>query len=80
VGGQDTAAAVSFLTRQPAIRPGKIAVLGESIGGEQAAAEGATGEQLANRGRRPHDITGILQRGMEWVQYITAGLPSSPAS
>jgi len=46
------------------------------MGGEQAlaamgtdpwiravVAEGATGQQLADRGWRPHDITGILQRG-----------------
>jgi uncharacterized protein len=88
-GGRDIAAAMSFLTQQPGVRPGKIAVLGESMGGEQAlaamgsdpqiravVAEGATGQQLADRGWRPHDITGILQRGMEWVQYTAAGLLS----
>jgi pimeloyl-ACP methyl ester carboxylesterase len=88
-GGRDTAAAVSFLARQPGVRTGKIAVLGESMGGEQAlaamrsdpriravVAEGATGQQLADHGWRPHDITGILQRGMEWVQYTAAGLLS----
>jgi pimeloyl-ACP methyl ester carboxylesterase len=88
-GGRDIAAAVSFLTRQAGVRPGMIAVLGESMGGEQAlaamgsdpriravVAEGATGQQLADHGWRPHDITGILQRGMEWVQYTTAGLLS----
>ena len=36
-GDRDTAAAVSFLARQPGIRPGKIALLGESMGGEQAS-------------------------------------------
>jgi uncharacterized protein len=89
-GGRDIAAAVSFLGRQPGVHAGKIAVLGESMGGEQAlaamgsnpriravVAEGATGQQLADRGWRPHDITGILQRGMEWVQYTAAGLLSS---
>ena len=88
-GGRDIAAAVSFLARQPGVGVGKIAVLGESMGGEQAlaamgadprigavVAEGATGQQLADRGWRPHDITGILQRGMEWVQYTAAGLLS----
>jgi hypothetical protein len=39
-------------------------------------AEGATGQQLADHGWRLHDITGVLQRGMEWVQYTTAGLLS----
>ncbi|HET9974429.1 MAG TPA: alpha/beta fold hydrolase [Streptosporangiaceae bacterium] len=81
-GDRDVAAAVSFLARQPRIQAGKIAVLGESMGGEQAlaaagsdpriravVAEGAEGQQLADRGWRPHDITGIIDRGMEWVQY-----------
>jgi len=88
-GDRDLAAAVSFLARQPGIQGGKIAVLGESMGGEQAlaaagsdprvravVAEGAEGQQLADRGWRPHDITGILDRGMEWVQYTAAGLLS----
>ena len=25
---------------------------------------------------RPHDITGVIDRGMEWVQYTAAGLLS----
>jgi hypothetical protein len=37
-GGRDIAAAVSFLDRQPGIRGGRIALLGESMGGEQAIA------------------------------------------
>jgi uncharacterized protein len=88
-GDQDTAAAVSFLARQPGVRADKIAVLGESMGGEQAlaamgtdpriravVAEGATGQQLADRGWRPHGIGGVLQRGIEWVQYTAAGMLS----
>jgi dienelactone hydrolase len=84
-GDRDLAAAVTFLARQP----GKMAVLGESMGGEQAlaaagsdpriravVAEGAEGQQFADRGWRPYDITGILDRGMEWVQYTAAGLLS----
>jgi hypothetical protein len=73
----------------PRIHAGKIAVLGESMGGEQAlvaigadpriqavVAEGATGQQLAGYGWLPHGIDGALQRGMEWVQYTAAGLLS----
>jgi len=88
-GGRDIAAAVSFLARQPGIQAGKIALLGESMGGEQAlaaagsdpriravVAEGATGQQYADHGWRPHDITGIIDRGMDWVQYTAAGLIS----
>jgi uncharacterized protein len=88
-GDRDLAAAVSFLARQPAVQTGKIAVLGESMGGEQAlaaagsdpriraaVAEGAEGQQFADHGWRPHDITGIIDRGMDWVQYAAAGLLS----
>jgi dipeptidyl aminopeptidase/acylaminoacyl peptidase len=41
-GGRDITAAVSYLTRQPGVQPGKIAVLGLSMGGEQAIAALAT--------------------------------------
>jgi dienelactone hydrolase len=88
-GDRDLAAAVSFLARQPSVQAGKIAVLGESMGGEQAlaaagrdqrihavVAEGAQGEQYADYGWRPHDITGIIDRGMEWVQFSAAALLS----
>jgi uncharacterized protein len=88
-GDRDTAAAVSFLARQPGVRPGKIAALGESMGGEQSlaamgadprihavVAEGVTGQQLADKGWLPQGIDGVLQRGMEWVMYTTAGLLS----
>jgi uncharacterized protein len=37
-GDRDLSAAVSFLARQSGVRTGKIAVLGESMGGEQALA------------------------------------------
>jgi uncharacterized protein len=88
-GNWDVAAAVSFLDRQPGVRAGQIAVLGESMGGEQAlaaagsdprigavVAEGATGQQLADHGWLPRGINGALQRGMEWVMYTAAGLIS----
>ena len=88
-GDRDIAAAVSFLARQPAVHAGKIGLVGESMGGEQAlaaigadpriravVAEGATGQQLADHGWLPHGIDGVLQRGMEWVQYTAAGLIS----
>ena len=88
-GGRDIAAALSFLDRQPGVRPGKIALLGESMGGEQSLAamgtdpriravigEGVTGQQLADHGWMMHGITGVLDTGMEWVQYTAAGLIS----
>jgi len=59
------------------------------MGGEQAlaaagadprigavVAEGATGQQFADDGWRPPDITGIIDRGVSWVQYTAAGLLS----
>ena len=62
-GDRDIAAAVSYLARQPGVRAGEIAVLGESMGGEQAiaamgsdpriravVAEGVTGMQGADHG------------------------------
>src|SRR3954447_24354195 len=95
-GGRDIVGAVSFLARQPAVHAGTIAVLGESMGGEQAlaaagsdpriravVAEGAEGQQYADHGWGPHDATGIIDRGMEWVMYASAGLISGaprPAS
>jgi uncharacterized protein len=88
-GDRDTAAALSFLVRQAGVRPGKIAVVGESMGGEQGlaamgtdpriravVAEGVTGQQLADHGWLPQGIDGVLQRGMESVMYTAAGLLS----
>jgi uncharacterized protein len=86
-GNADISAAVTWLQRQPDVAPGKIALLGLSMGGEQAivaagpdprvravVAEGVTGEQPADHGWRPHDIDGIIQRGMDWVEYTGASL------
>ena len=88
-GDRDITAAMSFLGRQPGVQAGKIAVLGESMGGEQAlaaagadpriravVAEGALGQQLADHGWLPHGLDGALTRGKEWVQYTAAGLIS----
>jgi uncharacterized protein len=88
-GNADITAAVSFLGRQPGVHAGKVAVLGFSMGGEQAIAalgsdrriravvgEGVTGMQLADRGWLPHGADGALTRGMEWVMYTAAGLLS----
>ena len=88
-GDRDIAASVTFLVRQPGVQAGMIAVLGESMGGEQAlaamgadpriravVAEGATGQQMADHGWKPNDINGTLESGVEWVQYTAAGLLS----
>jgi dienelactone hydrolase len=88
-GDRDIGAAVSFLARQPGVQAGKLAILGESMGGEQAlasigrdprigavVAEGATGQQAADHGWLPHGIDGLVQRGIDWMQYTAAGLLS----
>jgi len=88
-GDRDITAAVAYLARQPGVRPGKIAVLGLSMGGEQGiaalgadpriravVAEGATGLQLADHGWLRHGIDGALTRGQEWVMYTAAALLS----
>ena len=79
----------AVLARQPGVQAGKIAELGESMGGEQAlaamgadpriravVAEGVEGQQYADRGWRLQDITGVIDRGVDWVQYTAAGLIS----
>lgn len=88
-GGRDIAAAMEFLNHQSGVHSGKLAVVGESMGGEQAlaamggqpliravVAEGATGQQPADHGWKPDGIGGAVERGMEWVEYSAAGLIS----
>jgi dienelactone hydrolase len=88
-GNQDIAAAVSWLAHRPEVRGGRIALLGLSMGGEQAlvaagsdrriravVAEGVIGEQLADHGWLPQGPDGMTQRGLEWVMYSAAGLLS----
>jgi uncharacterized protein len=88
-GDLDVAAAVAFLARQPDVAGGRIAVLGLSMGGEQAivaagsdpriravVAEGVTGEQAADHGWLPGGVNGQVQRGLEWVMYGAADLLS----
>ena len=91
-GDRDIAAAMAFLGRQHDVRAGRIAVLGLSMGGEQAlvaagsdpriravVAEGVTGEQLADHGWLPQGPDGMISRGLEWVMYTGAGLMSGTA-
>jgi dienelactone hydrolase len=87
-GDEDVRGAVRFLGRQPGIDPTRIAVLGLSMGGEEAigaaasgapiaavVAEGATGRTDEDRsGWLPGGINGAVQRGTDWVTYHVAGL------
>jgi uncharacterized protein len=87
-GDQDIIGAVSYLaTRGRDVDPGRIAVVGMSMGGEEAVgaaaadrriravvAEGVTGRVLADRGWLPGGWRGAVQRGIDGVLYATADL------
>jgi pimeloyl-ACP methyl ester carboxylesterase len=82
-GDQDTAAAVTFLSRQHDVVPTRIGVVGLSMGGEEAigaagadsriravVAEGATGRTAAdNEDLRPADYASTLERGLDSYMY-----------
>lgn len=82
-GDQDTTAAVTFLTHQGGVVPTKIAVVGLSMGGEEAlgaagvdprikavVAEGASGRTAVdNEALRPEDYASTLERGLDWFTY-----------
>jgi pimeloyl-ACP methyl ester carboxylesterase len=91
-GDRDTAAAVSFLERRPEVQDDRIAVLGESMGGESAigaaagdpriravVAEGALWRVPADHAWLPHDVPGLITRGMSWIQaQATKALSGAP--
>jgi uncharacterized protein len=93
-GDRDIAAAVTFLTRQPGVDPGRVGVLGLSMGGEEAigaagvdariravVAEGATARTAADKSRwLPHGPDGILQRGIDRLTYPLTDLLTPAAS
>jgi len=53
-----------------------LAVMGGNLRIRAVVAEGATGQQLADHGWKPDGIGGVLERGVEWMEYTTAGLLS----
>lgn len=88
-GDTDIEAAVLFLAAQPYIDTSRIAVLGLSIGGEEAigavakdpriaavVAEGATARTDADKSwlKDVHGIRGQIQMGIEWAQYSLTDL------
>lgn len=88
-GNQDLEGAVAWLDRRPDVTGGRVAVVGESMGGEEAigaigadprvravVAEGATGRVVADRAWLAHDMAGYLRRAEAWVTYTTAALLS----
>jgi len=90
-GERDIAAGVSFLADRPEVTGG-VAVLGLSMGGEEAigalgadrrivaaVAEGATARTDEDKAwyADRYGIRGRIQLGLEWVQYGLAGLLTS---
>lgn len=92
-GDLDISAAVGFLQARSEIDRDRIAVLGLSMGGEEAIgaaaavpavraviAEGATARTATDKARwLPGGIAGGIQRGLDWMTFGTARL-LSPAS
>ncbi len=93
-GDQDTTAAVDFLTGAERVAPGRVGVLGLSMGGEEAigaaaadprigavVAEGATARTAADKaGWLPGGVNGTLQRGIDAMTYGFTDLltPAAP--
>lgn len=93
-GSTDTSAAVTFLMTSPDVDPARIAVVGLSMGGEEAigaigadsriaavVAEGATARTEEDK-RWLSDVygwRGSLQEVLEWLQYRFTSLLSSQA-
>lgn len=87
-GESDAAAAVTWLTTQPDVRPDRIGVLGLSMGAEEAigaagadpriravVAEGATARIAADKAHwLPGGPLGFLQRGLDRATYGLARL------
>lgn len=93
-GDLDIEAAVSFLVTQPEVEPGRIAVVGLSMGGEEAigaasadgrisavVAEGASARTEEDKAwfAEEYGWRGWVQVRLEWLQYAVADL-ISPAS
>ncbi|HEX6417117.1 MAG TPA: alpha/beta fold hydrolase [Acidimicrobiales bacterium] len=83
-GDEDVGAAVSFLAAQPGVDPGRIGVLGLSMGGEQAigaaasddriaavVAEGAEARVAGDHAWMPgeYGLPGRLQQGLDRLTY-----------
>jgi uncharacterized protein len=88
-GSSDIEGAVSFLLKQPGIDPKRIAVVGLSMGGEEAigaladdpriatvVAEGATARTEADKVwfADVYGFRGQIQMALEWIQYSITDL------
>ena len=88
-GDRDVEAAVTYLSGMHGVDPGRIGVVGLSMGGEEAigaaaadpriravVAEGATNRTFADKGWLidRYGLRGWLQRGVDWVLYTATDL------
>jgi pimeloyl-ACP methyl ester carboxylesterase len=93
-GDQDTSAAVSFLLAQAEVDRSRIAVVGLSMGGEEAigagaadpniaavVAEGATNRVAGDKAWLPDRFgwRGSLQQGIDWLTYSAVDLLTEAA-
>jgi pimeloyl-ACP methyl ester carboxylesterase len=89
-GEADTVGAVSFLSAQPGVTPGRIGLVGLSMGGEEAigaagvddrvgavVAEGATTRVSGDKDYLArYGVRGQIQRGIDWLTYSLVDLLS----
>ena len=88
-GERDLYGAVSYLESQPDVANGRVAILGESMAGEEAIgaigsdsrvraviAEGVTGRTYADTARLGGGWTKAISRSQSWITYATAGILS----
>jgi fermentation-respiration switch protein FrsA (DUF1100 family) len=88
-GEGDLYGAVSYLESRPDVTNGRVAILGESMGGEEAIgaigsdprvraviAEGVTGRTFADTARLGSGLTDLVSRLQSWITYTTAGFLS----
>lgn len=92
-GESDVIGAIDFLTRQDGVAPGRIGLVGISMGGEEAigaagldervtavVAEGATSRVAADKGYLDtYGTRGQVQQGIDHVTFWLAGLLSGAA-
>jgi pimeloyl-ACP methyl ester carboxylesterase len=88
-GERDLYGAVSYLENRPEVTNGRVAILGESMGGEEAIgaigsdprvraviAEGVTGRTFADTARLGSGLTDLISRFQSSITYTTAGILS----